>query len=631
MVTKMKKWAVIAFLWLTAAEGAIAFISLFRIPSMERRAWLFGFSALRIGFSLIALIPTGILLLLAIRASTNRTWIEQQIRRITQFLRTNYRQIHLSSVLLFVFILGVFSILFFSSSIVPAESLYKVIFERTKPVIHWISVVAIQGFLLITIGFWEIFHWNLRENRKIFIIDLTIALAVIVALVEWSILNFQWDIFTQIPGWHWQFQLKYGTKTWLFIPLLIVSILLVLIILRNDSLSWKNVLFLIILGYILQVGFGFIEREGIETLRLRYVQRGRPIYSYVVSDDDFSLNTIIEYENNYGKDYFLGRKPPGYLLFHAVTNLVVNPSPLNFDVDERFDRLTTVMAYAYPLISLLVIPIFLALSALFFTKKDAILPSLVLIFSPNFVLLTLQLDQVLFPLLFVLGLYYGLKTMERSSFVLSVILGFYLFIVIYFSFTLLPLLVILPVWHILWFLVFERGRSWKEMALRLLAWSIGFIFAYLVFRYVFHYDVITRFLGTLSANRSNQATPTSVLAQVKAIQLNIAELSVWITFPACLLVTIQVFAIGSAFVQGKPSRLDILLISFGVMCLVIVPFGPSRGEVARLGLFMMPIIALIIAKGIRWLIPKNNNIVIGFITLQMITTLLILKFQFPGQ
>ena len=345
MATKMKKWAVTAFLWLTAAEGVLAFIFLFRIPSMERNAWLFGYSAARLGFSLITLLPTSILILIAIRATTDRIWVEHQIQRMTQILKRNCLQFHVSSGLVFVFILGVFSIFFFSSSIVPAESLYEVIFERAKPVILWISVVVIQGFLLITISSWEIFRWNLKENRKIFIIDLTIALAVIVALVEWSILYFQWEIFTQISGWHWQFQIKYGINIWLFVPLLIVSLLLVLIILRNDSLSWKNVIFLIALGYILQVGFGFIEHEGVETLRLRYVQRGRPIYSHVVTDDDFSLNTIIEYEKNYGKNYFLGRKPPGYLLFHAVTNWFVNPNPLTFDFDERFERLTTVMAY----------------------------------------------------------------------------------------------------------------------------------------------------------------------------------------------------------------------------------------------------------------------------------------------
>jgi len=69
------------------------------------------------------------------------------------------------------------------------------------------------------------------------------------------------------------------------------------------------------------------------------------------------------------------------------------------DQAARIDRLTTFMALCFPLLALAVIPILVRLGRQLLGVEGGPVVGLIFISFPGFILLTLQLDQVLFPLL----------------------------------------------------------------------------------------------------------------------------------------------------------------------------------------------------------------------------------------
>ena len=104
---------------------------------------------------------------------------------------------------------------------------------------------------------------------------------------------------------------------------------------------------LILLGYLLQMGFGMVEGNGLLSLKDRYLDGGRPIYSSIVTDSSFTWNSILDYEALYGDDYFLGRKPSDYLTAYALTNVLVYPRSTSISREARIQRLAAFMAASF--------------------------------------------------------------------------------------------------------------------------------------------------------------------------------------------------------------------------------------------------------------------------------------------
>jgi hypothetical protein len=71
----------------------------------------------------------------------------------------------------------------------------------------------------------------------------------------------------------------------------------------------------------------------------------------------------------------------------------------------RFDRLTRLISWIFPFISFLVVIPLYYLSRHFLGEQQAVLPSLLYLFAPNILLIPLFLDQVLYPLLFLVCIF----------------------------------------------------------------------------------------------------------------------------------------------------------------------------------------------------------------------------------
>jgi hypothetical protein len=393
-------------------------------------------------------------------------------------------------------------------------------------------------------------------------------------------------------------------------------------------------LLLICLGCGLQIGFGFLEGEGWESLRMRYVVRGRSRYGEIVSRDTFDIRSIQDYENNYANIYrFLVTKPHGYLVFYAATRGLFDLLQLNSSGVDRFESLTRFMTVLYPLIAMLVLPLLLRLARRFLEEENAISPLILYVCFPGIILFTLQLDQVIFPFLFVAGILLGIRVSDNRSWLLSFIMGTFLYLVIFVSFSLLPLLFFLGA-HLFFSTLFSDQRGiikWLDMLREVGLWLVGFFFTHVIMSTFFNIDLLQRYPNAIEAHKISKGFVSDLPGIEPATLVNNSEFAIWIGFPMLILVLAQVFATFRSFRNREVKPFDLIVLSFVLTLIFLNVFGNTRAEVARLWLFTLPVFSLIISKQIK-LLPfsqrLNHVLVVGT---QLVTTYLIFIYQFPYQ
>jgi hypothetical protein len=603
----------------------------FRLPSMGRNTWILGYSQGRIGFAAVLAVPLVILTVIAIRGSKDRHRIAAWAARAADYLGSGSRHFNLLSVLTFAALLGFSMILFFSSSILDVSDVHRVLFDRASPAVIWASVAAAQAAAVLVTAYPGVVKEPGYLTRAALRRNVFVGILVLGALVQWAILYFRLDVFTRIPHWYWLFRENPGAQAWLFIPISMVAMVLSVAVLEWARSVRLKVVLLVALGYLLQLGFGWIEGDGWLSLRERYLHGGRPIYSEIVNDDGFSLESILEYERRFADVYSLAAKPPGYLAVYALTNVLVNPAGMITDQAARIERLTTFMALAFPLLALAVIPILVGIGRQFLGAKGAPVVGLMFVSFPGFILLTLQLDQVLFPLLAVLTLHSAISASTARSPARKAVTGFLAYVSLYFSFTLFPVLIIVVVWEFFYSLAFAR-ESWLRTAIRGTAgFAIGLLAGYLLLRTLLGYDIATRVRHAMQFLAETPHAPRGLSSQGPALLLDSAEMAMWLGFGVIIILLSQVFATAAAWRRRAPTKPDVLLLCGAALAPMLALVAPTRGEVARLGLFLLPVIALYLARGLEGLSEGTPRLVYAFIGSQWVTALLILKFQFPWQ
>jgi hypothetical protein len=232
-----------------------------------------------------------------------------------------------------------------------------------------------------------------------------------VTILYWLVLYFKINIFNIISGYVWHF-MQYSNKplglVWLSIPLITISYIIIEYILNHPEKVWQNFVCITLLGYAVQMSFGFMEGHGIDGLRQRMVTTGHAEFARLASVETDMVNVACHYEQLLDEAkslQFVRSKPPGHLLFYMLTQKLSNIIASSNDPGERFRHLVTLAAYIYPLLAYLVIIPLYYFCRLFWDQQTAIIPCILYIFIPSVTLVTLHLDQVLYPFLFMLGIY----------------------------------------------------------------------------------------------------------------------------------------------------------------------------------------------------------------------------------
>jgi len=633
----MNKRQVITIILVSAMEGLIAAVFVFSIPSEIENAWLLGFSRARVALGGGILFTALILLSIALFMYLDDKRASMILTKLDGFLT---QEDHLLIVLLTFTDLLILTLLFILATHIPMGNLSPFAI-RAQSLGLWTALIILQtiGFLVFSYrgkirlpNFW---------NRAALKQTLLVLILISFSFAQWMVLIFRIPVFSNLYGWYWKFISKtdYYYFDWLIPVLFGLFILAARYYLRRARVTFVNLLPLVILGALLQFSFAFIEGGSIETLRESYAKSPHKFYAEYASTGEGFFETIINYETLLGHGNFASTKPPGlvglYILLEKIS-FAVNPSPL---AHERFFRLTRLIAWTFPFISMLVIYPLSSLGKRFLGEKNAIIPALLYLCLPNVLLIQLFMDQTLYPLLFVLVIWIMVWSLDRNAISFSIAAGLLLYLSVFISFSLLPAVFIafaLIAVHglIAWSgystsinkISMSAGNLWAYVKLGLgIVLGVGTF--YLLFQTLLNYNFIERYSNAIAIHRELKNFDKGLGGVLPAALLNNSDFGVWTGSSILILSMLAVFGSLSRMFKKSLSDFDWLSLSFLMTFVAINIAGQTGGETGRLWIFLAPFFVVLAAEQAPKIFKKRESGVYMVIILQFITVVLTLKFQ----
>ena len=613
---------------LSFLEGAAALFLVFGIPSKGENAYFLGFSSQRwILGALLAVILLGIggILLLSFM---RRNWFEKKLSTIRQYLADARNLLSLSIILAFICLVFILMILLFNSPLSNNLNTLNAIYLRAVSVIIWVALVSGQTLFLLSREYQDDFHQKNFWNFSIIFNTLIILMILFSSFFYWAMLITQAAIFVAIEGWFWQFHAKpFGIRDGIFLLQAGCALLTLAFIINNPRKRILNLLLLVLLGYGLQAGFGFMEGQGFESLRLKFVDSFHKGFAEYAADKPDVLIAMTDYEHIYSEDINLGTKPPGALLVYILVQKATQFFYPAGDFDGRFLHLTQAASYLFPLIaSLAVIPIYF-LSKWVWREEYAFYPAYFYIISTNFILMPLSMDQFVMPLLFLFTLLLTSRTIQKQSFWWAVATGFFFYFSVYISFSLLPVIGMVIFWISIDFWIHRTQRHLPGFLKLLGGIILGAAFLLIVFRVILNYDIFLRYASAFAQHRAHKGFQSDPLALVTVLVINNFEFLFWTGIPFLLLALSSTGKGIFAIIKGSANAIDGFSVALFLTFLALNILGQTRSEVGRLWLYLVPAVSILAAKEARGLFRKPASGYYFVTILQLISTFLTYKFQ----
>ncbi|OGO28826.1 MAG: hypothetical protein A2W33_10220 [Chloroflexi bacterium RBG_16_52_11] len=655
----MKRYLYPSYFGLATLEGILALLFMLRAPSIGGSSRALGYSTSQLAVSAITLVLVLLCAGLTLKSLSDKGWLERTQRWLADRLVSGDRLLILILVLLAGLIVGlVLCILWQIPSVKDydwyvgvfksALHLYEVLlvaYGRLYPLFVWGTLLVLQTlvFLLISFtaeyrreGFWD---WQVISRT-------TLVLGMIsLSVAQWAVLALRISMQKLLPGWYWDINLRpIGARHIFFILLLALSLGLVTFILRHPRRVLLSIVILIGLGYLLQVGFGLIEGSGYEYVRMKYADSKHRSYALVATGESPQpLDVILQYEEKYGWKMFPGTKPPGVVFLYVSLEKLINRVAPQPTAEGRFLVFTQAISIVFPLVSFLVLVFIYLFIRPLVSAEDALLPSMLYVFIPSVVLIPLFLDQVLYPLLFTLAILLMWRAIKVRSYLLAFLVGLFIYLAIFFTFSLLTLI---PLFLVLLGLDFIRLPNWRDLprsALMLAALGVGILVLFLLFQYALSYDFFQRYDTAMRIVRNFDfvirtgqkatvdLTTTTVqpgLQQIlRAAGLNNLELAAAVGFPVFLLFLWRAARTMVAILRRRAGELDYALGALVLTYIALNLYGQVQGEVSRLWIFWVPMMVLCAGVELASQFVRRERAVLLVVTLQLITMLMIFQFQ----
>jgi hypothetical protein len=619
------------FLLIIFIEGVIAIPTVFNIPSMDRNAFLWGYSKSRLLLGLIFILLDIFFLMVFLLSIARPKSIHRALSLIDSKIASNPTALGGISLLLFsLSIVGAYILLLFHFSLIPT-SFYtpKKAIERSIAVLIWI--VSIPAQLSITL----IIHHRV-PLRTVLANKAEVARLIAVFLVLLSTalhgltLIFQAQWIYHVDGWFWRYTPKHLRLANIFMPAAAILGFFLLRFLAQSRIKRSiAILLLVFYAYFLQVAFGFALGRGFESIRSKY--ESTPLSNemlLVCESESDTLPALRNYESIYGSKYgskaWYGTKPPGLFAFYSLTRDIlraISPNSVT-DAGTCFHKLSMIFAIIMPLLSALVIVPVSAIEKTFLGPSSTISASLLYMSAPSVLLMTLIPDQFLYPLLFTTSIYLLVMATIKKSLLFGLLAGAGMCISLYVSYSLLPIVGMALAWIALSY--GSKGfRSWRNWGVSsLLGIILGFLLiSWILIRYL-GYAPITRYLNAMDHHRHLTGYTRSISNLLQYGLLNNLEYAFWIGFPLFTLAIIGTVRSFRSAIRNRHTIHDCFNISFFFLYFFLNFLGPTKGEVGRIWIFLLPAIAIVAAKEASTLLKDPTKSVWMVFALQFMTSII---------
>ncbi len=616
------------FLLAALLEGVLTLYYVLRLPSEHHNAVLLGYTLERALMVLAIFALLALLAALTVRSAFDRRWLAAWGERIDTRLLPGDRLLVAGIVLAVTagFSLGLHAMLAspFGQHFGPMRALD----ERAGAALVWAGAVCLQALGVILVTYPQVYRQPGFVRVSVVARSLLVSVTVFLTLFQWSMLALQEAALASIPYWWGHFQPKPFTARDVLFPLMLGLALLTLrLVLGQPDRRLRNLAMVMLLGYALQAGFGFIDGGGFESLRLKLVNSGQNRYAVNTAADPELYRALVNYDARYGQDMILGTKPPGGLGFYILLKDLSDLGRPPGSTAERYLGLTVFASYIFPALAVLVAVALTRLSLKLGRPELGLIATLAVFATPNFLLDQGQLDQYLYPLFFTAIVALLVWTTRSRSIALALLSGGLTFVAVYVSFSLLPLLLIGAVWLGL-DPILDRSEGRLTEAARLLAgFAAGLLAAAALFRFGLNYDPLMRYQSALAAHRTHKLFEGG-LAEIglAAVQNNL-EFALWTGLPLVCLSLYRVIRGLARLLRGRGGSHERLAAVLALTYLGLNLFGQTRGEVGRLWLFMLPLIALYAVDQARDLQGDRRSPLYLLIGAQLVTAYLTFKFQ----
>lgn len=404
-----------------------------------------------------------------------------------------------------------------------------------------------------------------------------------------------------------------------------------LLTVRSRLHGWRYLATLVVLSLLLQHGLSLTENRGMAALRDRAVTTGHAEFAQLAVTLPDSLEMITGYETLMHQRQ-LGRfapsKPPGTLLLYMATERVAQM----FGGSDRFTALTWAMTWSWPLLAALAVVPLYYLTLTLFGATEARLAAALLITVPSFNLVQLHTDQAFFPALFALCL----LLLARAGQVQAtggkvdgpaLAAGASLYVAAFFQ---LPLVFAAPL-----ILALVAAERWARDPMplcraRLLEYvgmtAAGFGIAAALGWVLLNYNPAVRYLAAMGYHGSLKAAHAP--ASLPFGFFNLAEFFTWAGVP---LVAVAVAGLTRAWrhwrcgLRRGPDGLLGLAAALGLVLVYFAFFAKTISEVARLWLFLVPVVCLLAARGTALLGWRSGGGAVTLLLLLQVLTTYVMK------
>jgi hypothetical protein len=613
-------------LWSSALAGLILLAASLAQPSEPGNAWLGGYSKARVLLAAVMLGGVGICLGAAVSARTGVRWFDGGLLRLEQFLSASDENLlSLSLTLGAGFLLLSGAILL---SMVPLGGDWgalPVVLQRIRALMLWGVLVQVQAILVLFFSFRPRFvrkgFWAPAVLGRFLLVCCLLGLT----LFHWVVLFFQLSVYTSLDGWFFYFRPRSEHQhEWLFLFLLAGSLGLAFLVTRRVR-GWPALALLMTGGYLLQIGFMWMEWGDLMRMSDKYLVR-YAAYAEAINTAPPPLDLVREYQTLYGGNIYTGTKAPGFMLVYWLAQRLADALQPVLPPAEQVPPLNMVVTLIFPALATLVLLPLTALAQDLLGADKRVIPSLLYFSFPGVLLISLFLDQVLYPLAFVLLTWLAIRLAEQGNIWQALALGALLYLALFLAFALLPAVVLVFLLLGLHFLLFGRTRTafWRILSLAG-GLAVGFLAVYLFFSSVLGYDALARYLQALETHRLAKSYPTGLATLPATVLLNSLDFALGAGFPTFLLLAVlAVRSLHNVF-RRQVQRVDWVMLAFAGMLVGLNIAGQTRSETARLWLFLLPLTAVFATDFFsRWF---GRNWLYWLIIIQLLTTFFVFRFQ----
>jgi hypothetical protein len=332
------------------------------------------------------------------------------------------------------------------------------------------------------------------------------------------------------------------------------------------------------------------------------------------------------------------------MAFYTALDHLVSGHPSAYDHTLRYERLSNTVTWLFPVLAVTMVLLIYLFARRFLDDASGLvqrISPLFYVLTPGVALFTFFADQAIYPLVFLLGVWFAIIAIRRQSVVWAFLLGAALYAAVFFAFTMLPLYVFAGLYLLLHHWRQPSGKRLRQIILAGLAIAAGTLLLHVLSVALLNYDFLPRFERTMAINhnfdfylRVGQQPPGGPeplgvrLGQIiNASWVNNLDFAAAIGLPIYILFFAQAVRRVWRFTKGNAAPGDIILLALLASFVVLNLAGTAQGEVPRLWLFWLPMVVLLAAYELEPHLQRRPRILLALGVVQLITLMLTFHFQ----